>query len=165
MDRGSLVHDVLNSADFSPDRTCRLSLRRVWDKPKGILLFIGLNPSTANATEDDPTIRRLLGFSRSWGLGGLVACNLYTRITPYPDELPVKAPLQDDDVLLEQAAGASLILAAWGAFRRARDRGKYVARMLTEAGHSLHCLGTNADGSPKHPLYIPSSRKPIPYGG
>ena len=75
-----------NGAVLDSERNHRFLLWRFWDeRPR--MLFIGLNPSTANELSDDPTVRRLCGFAQVWGYGGLYACNLFSQVTPYPKEL------------------------------------------------------------------------------
>lgn len=171
---------------FSDDRRFRYTLWREFQteflfdggnkmKP-GFVMFIGLNPSTANETEDDPTIRRCIRFSKKWGYGAYCMTNLFAFCTAYPKVLtqfghPIGEPgfykteygdfgNRNDYWLHLIGKEAGLIIAAWGAFPQAIGRANYVQAML--AG-KLFCLGKNADGSPKHPLYLRADSKPIPY--
>ena len=75
------------SAVFSPDRKYRYTLTREWNNVKPFILFIGLNPSTADETKDDPTIRREIGFSHLWGFGGMIKCNIFGFRTTDPKHL------------------------------------------------------------------------------
>ncbi|WP_425318523.1 DUF1643 domain-containing protein [Pseudomonas nitroreducens] len=119
-------------------------------------LFIMLNPSTADATLDDPTIRRCRGFAQAWGCSGLAVANLYAyRATNPRDLLQCTDPVgPENDAQLAALAGEYRdIVCAWGKHAKA-DRVSVVAAILQQAGARLWCLGINKDGSPKHPLYI-----------
>jgi len=76
-------------ATFSPCRKYRYSLFRIWDEDKSLVLFIGLNPSTADEKEDDPTIRRCINFAKQWGwgYGGLIMGNLFSFRATQPSDL------------------------------------------------------------------------------
>ena len=76
-----------NGAMFSPCRSYRYSLWRTWDSQKPIVVFIGLNPSTADETVNDPTMRRCIGFARLWGYGGMVVVNLFAYCATKPTVL------------------------------------------------------------------------------
>lgn len=83
------------SAILSDDRKYRYSLSRVWDESKNKVMFIGLNPSTADETEDDPTIRRCINFAKSWGYVGLEMTNLFAfRATAPKDMKNTKEPIE-----------------------------------------------------------------------
>jgi len=75
---------VKGSASISRDGRYRYALRRVWDPRNPSVLFIGLNPSTADHQQDDPTIRRCIRFARDWGFGELIAANLFAFRTKSP---------------------------------------------------------------------------------
>ncbi len=83
----SLIEGDRNGAVLSADGVYRYRLWRTWDASKPTLAFLMLNPSTADATEDDPTIRRCLGFAKEWGYGSLVVVNLFALRSPNPDAL------------------------------------------------------------------------------
>jgi len=80
-------HAMISDAKLSVCRKYRYALWRIWDKSKPIVLFISLNPSTADEKEDDPTIRRCIGFAKSWGYGGLCMANLFAYRTKSPSEM------------------------------------------------------------------------------
>jgi len=148
-------------AIFSSDRIFRYALLRMWDKTKPGIIFIGVNPSTANETEDDPTIRRVIRFAKDWGYGEVMMMNLYALISSDPSILASHVnPVGMNDFYLEYMGktGAD-VLFAYGSFKEAKDRAKLVGEIFKNP----LCLGTNKDGSPKHPLYIKASTKPIPY--
>ncbi|PWU30679.1 hypothetical protein DK254_00030 [Pseudomonas sp. RW407] len=119
-------------------------------------LFVMLNPSTADATLDDPTIRRCIGFATAWDCAGLAVANLYAYRATDPRELwrcadPVGP--ENDRHLAALAAEYGDIVCAWGSHARP-ERVAAVVNLLQAAGARLWCLGANQDGSPKHPLYI-----------
>ncbi|WP_331708772.1 DUF1643 domain-containing protein [Pandoraea sputorum] len=123
---------------------------------RGTALFIMLNPSTADATVDDPTIRRCRGFARSWDCNGIVVANLYALRATDPAELwrhpePV-GPLNDFH-LQRLALEHETVVCAWGANAR-RERVAQVRALFTRPHHRLMCLGVTKDGSPRHPLYV-----------
>lgn len=140
---------------FSPCRQYRYTLWREWDMTNTrYLMVIGLNPSTADETHDDPTIRKCITFAKLLGCGALCMTNLFAFRATDPRVMKAAAdPVGADNNrhLRDMAAGASLILAAWG------NHGSYLGRaetVMTAFPH-LQCLGKNKDGSPKHPLYLP----------
>ena len=150
-------------ATFSACRAYRYSLWRVWDEDGPTLCVIGLNPSTANETADDPTIRRCIGFARAWGYGRLVMTNLFAcRSTDPKGLLAVADPVgpENDDVL-ELAAGYGGVLAAWGAHPIAKARAAEVLRLL--GWREIECLGLTKGGAPRHPLYVPAATTPVVY--
>lgn len=126
-------------------------------------LFIMLNPSTADATLDDPTIRRCRGFAQAWGCSGLAVANLYAYRATNPRELLLCAdPVgpENDTRLAALAREYSDIVCAWGKNAKP-DRVDAVAAILQSSGVRLWCLGTNKDGSPKHPLYVKQDQQLI----
>lgn len=153
----------MNLATISPDGRYRYWLRRVLDGGAGEpgLLFIMLNPSTADATTDDPTIRRCVGFTRREGFNTLEVVNLYAwRATDpralwnLPDGLDPVGPANDGHIL-DAATRAMRVVAAWGRTPpRAWPRAAVVTGKLEREGIKLHCLGRTADGSPRHPLML-----------
>lgn len=147
-------------AFFSPCRTWRYSLTRSWGEWQNPLVCIGLNPSTADETQDDPTIRRVIGFARSWGHDGLVMLNLfgYRSTDPAPlrrmDRGVAVGPENDAYIALE--AEGRRVLCAWGVHGEVHGRAHEVYRTLKRAGVDLVCLGLTKAGSPRHPLYVPA---------
>lgn len=158
---------VQGRATFSPCRRWRYSLTRDFATPfgDGTVTVIGLNPSTADENQDDPTIRRCLRFARDWGYSTLKMVNLYAWRSTDPKALwladdPVGP--ENDHGLSLAFGGSDLIVAAWGANARA-DR---IAQFFdTFGGWRFHALGVNKDGSPKHPLYLPARTIPAIYWG
>lgn len=152
-----------SGAVFSHDRRHRYLLWRTWDARLSLLNVIGLNPSTADETQDDPTIRRCIRFARDWGHGGLVMTNIFGfRSTDPAGLLAVPDPIGEgnDSAIRWAAAQSGKVLAAWGCHGSLLGRGAAVVRLL--AGVPVLCLARNRDGSPKHPLYVRADAQPIP---
>jgi hypothetical protein len=148
---------------FSPCRAYRYQLWREWIGGEGYVMFIGLNPSTADETQDDPTIRRCIGFAKAWGYAGLVMTNLFAYRSTDPMIMKAAAdPVgpENDAHLLALAEGADVIVAAWGVNGTHRGRDAVMRKMLP----ALHCLTLTADGHPGHPLYLPKTLTPIQMG-
>ena len=149
---------MIKSAILSDARLYRYELRRVWDESLPLVMFIGLNPSTADEAEDDPTIRRCISFAKSWGFGGLVMSNLWAWRATNPKDLLLKTydPVgpDTDHHLIEAGRECALIIAAWGngPVIKALDpeRPVHVARLFD----NICVLKVNGDLQPGHPLYI-----------
>ena len=145
----------------------RYHLWRTWCESGTRLLAIGLNPSTADATTDDPTLRRLVGFARDWGHGGLDLCNLFALRATDPRELrTTDDPVGDynDASIVTAAAGAERILLCWGAFEPKLGRDTEVVELLrARLGRDLVCLGRTKAGHPRHPLYVRHATRPTPW--
>lgn len=144
-------------AVFSEDRSYRYLLTREWAHDKPLVMFIGLNPSTADEVALDPTLRRCVGFAQSWGCGGFHMTNLFAVRSKDPDVMkaaddPVGP--DNDEWLLRAANMSSLIVCAWGVHGSHRDRDREVYCMLKKRAHQLWTLGLTKDGHPKHPLYL-----------
>ncbi len=143
----------------------RYLLWRTWNSALPNVLWVLLNPSTADAHVADPTLRRCMAFSRGWGYGGLEIANLFAYRTAYPHEL--RAALdpvgrENDRFLSAAVMRAPLIVAAWGAHGTHRARDRFVLALL--ARHATpQCLGTTKNGSPRHPLYVAGATLLQPY--
>jgi hypothetical protein len=150
-------------ARLSACRRYRFALWRRWAEGPQVL-FVMLNPSTADETRDDPTIRRCLGFARSWGFGALAVGNLFAFRTPSPAALRLALePVgeNNDDWLLLLRAESELAVAAWG------DQGRFLGRgaAIRTSLPMLHVLGTTRLGEPRHPLYLPARTEPVRWVG
>jgi hypothetical protein len=151
--------DAGSGAYFSECRRYRYVLWRVWDKAKPLMLWIGLNPSTADETKDDPTIRRCIAFARSLGSGGIIMANLFALRSTDPKVLrghldPIGP---DNDLALKTAYhGCQPSVAAWGVHGAYGNRDLHVCDMLTKENTErfLSCLGCTKHGHPRHPLYV-----------
>lgn len=140
---------------LSPDRRYRYVLERRWGSGP-FAMFIGLNPSTADEAQDDQTVRKVCGFARRWGYGGILLGNLYAFRARQPRDL-AKAddPVgPDNDVWLTTMSLRSMIvIACWGADPMAVS--SRVLEVTQAVGGQVLCLGTTAAGHPRHPLYLP----------
>lgn len=165
---------------FSPCRKYRYSLKIVWDATRKPQMFIGLNPSTADEENDDPTIRRCIDFAQRWGAGGLLMANACAYRATDP-----KAMLRFDGdqvgpentvIYLRMLAVESYgrPIAAWGKYASKCGWNSGSADELCDAEWNRHqelkrlmgpldCLRLNGDGSPAHPLYLPANLTPIPF--
>ena len=157
-----------NGADFSEDRLHRNYLWRIWDLEKPLCMFIGLNPSTADGISDDPTIRRVKRFSSDWGFGGVYMLNLFSFITAYPEELfKCQDPIRDSDAYLKEMADkCDRIVCAWGNFK-VNGRDAEVKKILHHISDEkqIMALQINANGTPKHPLYVKADIQPVKFIG
>ena len=160
-----LFADIERSAYISPCERYRHALGRHWDRDKGFVLFIGINPSTADATKDDPTIRRCMGFAHSWGYGGIEMCNLYDWVRRSPltcaNKLAIAVSDKNDPVLRCRVDQAALVVAAWGKQPWAQPRIDTVFQTIFNDEKRWHCLRLAKDDFPWHPLYIPAATQPI----
>lgn len=142
------------AAYFDEDRIYRYALSRVWDARKPMMLFVGLNPSTADENTLDPTLRKCIKFATREGCGGLWVGNLFAfRATKPKNMLAAADPVgpDNDSWLQDMSCWCSLILVGWGAHGVHMDRDKEVRRLLQ--GHGLASLAVNKNGTPMHPLY------------
>ena len=149
-----------SGAVLDTDRRHRFILWRFWDdEPR--MLFIGLNPSTANELTDDPTVRRLCGFARGWGYGGLYVCNLFSFITPHPKELLIETRHHAANTPAIQMILNLVVLTVcgWGDGIKPVEQGYSRARTVYELTESPMCFGITTSGNPKHPLYLPGNSK------
>lgn len=153
---------VNKNATFSDCRKYRYALSRTWNGKKKTILFIGLNPSTANEKIDDPTIRRCINYAQNWGYGSLLMVNLFAYRATMPSELKnVKNPIGNDNDLhiIELSKKADIAVAAWGNEGTLLNRDKEVKKILP----NLMCLKINKSGQPAHPLYQKKDLKLIKY--
>jgi len=143
-------------AIIDPTGCYRYLLWREWEPNACRITFIMLNPSRADATVDDPTIRRCLGFAQYWGYGSLAVVNLFAYRTFNPTVLKeVSDPIgpENDQYLQETIQQGHLTVIAWGNRGNLNHRSQEVMKWLTELD-SLYCLGVTHRGFPRHPLYL-----------
>lgn len=154
---------MISDAELSPCRKYRYSLRRLWDIKRAGVAFVMLNPSTADETTDDPTIRRIVDFAKRWGFGSAYVFNLYAyRAT---DPMALK-PLSYEQrfgpgntwALHRALNDFPVTVAAWGS-----NRMDPVPLTLKSHDRPLMCLGMTKAGEPKHPLYLPKDTQLIRY--
>jgi hypothetical protein len=128
-------------------------------------MFIGLNPSTADEVQNDPTVARCIDYSMRWGFGALCMMNIFSFRATLPTVMKAQHnPVGKDNNrwLVEIAKDASVIVAAWGTHGSHLDRHQEVIALL---GDKLHCLKETKEGFPSHPLYLKKSLSPVPYIG
>jgi hypothetical protein len=151
---------------MTTNATYRYRLERRWSGGAGHCGFIMLNPSTADAGSDDPTIRRCIGFAKGWGYSGLIVGNLFAlRATERAALLTARDPVggkANREALVELIDEARLILCAWGHFSAVGDRGREAIALVRERGRVPYCLGLTKHGDPRHPLYLRSTSQPVP---
>ena len=150
-----------SGAVFSDCRKYRYALWRIWDENKPLVMIIGLNPSTADETSNDPTITRCKNFARSWGYGGVFVTNLFGFRATYPNQLrSYHEPVgKENDLWVHEIAKEAVIkVAAWG------NHGKFLNRSveILSSLDQLHCIKMNKSGEPAHPLYLKAELKPFP---
>lgn len=153
-------------AEFSDCGKYRFSLWRIWDETKPFIMFIGLNPSTANADTDDHTITTVRRFAKDWGYGGVFMLNCFPFISTDPKRLEGLF-LNDiymrvnEDRLKWAGAKCSEIVFAWGSFKVVREQG--IDARMWWMFPTAKALKINADGSPHHPLRLPSRTQLVKY--
>lgn len=165
-----LKGDINSGATFSECGLYRYNLWRRWSPglksiDTDMVAFLGLNPSTADETEDDPTIRRCIGFAKSWGCSGMVMLNIFAfRAT---DPAVMKAAVSpvgpnNDWFITEAANQCAGLVCCWGAHGKYQWRGAYVQMMLhrTLTKPAWH-LGLTKDGMPRHPLYLAANTERV----
>ena len=147
-----MKNNILRNARFSNDKKHRYRLSRHWDLNKPEILYIMLNPSIGNESIDDPTIKRLLSFTRKFDYGGFFVGNLYTYITPNPKTLDTSIGLTNKNlnILSNLVSKVDKVVYAWGnSIEEPNEFKKFISGPM--------CFGKNLNGTPSHPLYLPSS--------
>lgn len=156
------------TAEISPCGRYRYVLRRRWtDYPSHnkTAVFVMLNPSTADASKDDPTIRKCVGFAKRWGLDGIAVVNLFAWRSPNPGDLlladePI-GPENDKWISEVTSDPHASVFAAWGShgeIHRARVRA--VCALIPAA---MRCLALSMSGQPRHPLMLSYKAVPQPW--
>jgi hypothetical protein len=167
-----------DTADISSDGIYRYTLTRDLHTEcdlfesrarAGAVAFCMLNPSTADAERDDPTIRRCIGFGRAWGFGQLLIVNCYAYRATDPTDLRRAAKIgvdivgpENDSAIGRAAAQAQVVIAAWGNHADL-ERARRVATLI--GASKLRCLGISKTGAPWHPLYLRGDLEPMLWRG
>jgi len=156
------------TAVFSPCRKWRYHLKQVWDDTKPNLLWMMLNPSTADETQNDPTVERCEQRARQWGYGGVEVYNIFAYRATDPSDMKAQAePIgPDNDKWAAEFAKQSqhtLAILGWGEHGKHRDRGAEVLKIIQSHQGQVQVLKVNKSGHPKHPLYIGYKQKPQPF--
>jgi hypothetical protein len=158
MPQNPMLNEGMGSkgAVFSDCRKYRYSLWRFWDKSKPLIMFIGLNPSTANEDKDDATIRRVISMAKQWGYGGVYMMNCFPFISTDPIYLKDCGNIKENDCFLQTIGElCECVVFAWGSFDIVVEKSRDIA--LTQMFPNAKALIKNKDGSPRHPLYVPST--------
>jgi hypothetical protein len=165
--RRSLPADVEGYALFGGIRSeYRYVLGRMWNRLLPATMFIMMNPSIADTDADDPTAARCQTFARGWGSGCLYVVNTFAyRTTDKRQLMAVPDPVgpENDRHILAMAKRSKMIVVAYGRPHNSlRQRGLDVCSMLKRHGYQLYALKLNADGTPRHPLYLSADSEPFP---
>ena len=161
--------DLAADAHISCCGTWRYLLSRVWVAGSHNLLpWIMLNPSSADHRQDDPTIRRVCGFSRAAGFAGAVVMNLFALRAPEPNMLrQAEDPVGPDNAAMIRHGLAlcrtSQVVCAWGTRGGYQGQAERITSTLRSADRQLVCLGLTQGGHPRHPLYIAAQTAFTPY--
>lgn len=157
-------------ADFSGCFSWRWRLWREWDPARPAVAFLMLNPSVANAWSLDPTVRRCVGFARAWGYGRLEVVNAFAWVDGDPQGLlrasdPVGP--ENDEAIRAAVWRSEVTVVAWSGwvngYVNGRRRDAELDRLLAPYRDRLRVLGYTADGTPRHPLYMPKDTRPAQY--
>ena len=166
------VGGVFRIAEFSDCMLYRNSLRIIWDLTRNPKMFVGLNPSTADQDQDDPTVRRCIDYAKRWGCGGLVMANACSYRATDPKVMlsftgyPIGPENTIEYLKLLAAFCAGRPIAAWGKnlLKVHGGKGQRVNRHdLLIRAIEFDCLRVNKDGTPAHPLYLPATLMPAPF--
>lgn len=146
-----------------PNREYRYTLWRTWDQTRPFVQFICLNPSTADETKDDPTLRRCIGYAKDWGYGAVCMTNLFAFRATKPAAMKQAAdpvgPL-NDQILTDIGRSAGIIVCGWGPNGTHKGRDREVVELMR--GLNPHALVLTKDAHPGHPLMLEKSLKPFP---
>jgi len=175
-------------AKFSPCGNFRYVLWRTWNDKKKKVSFIGLNPSTATADINDPTVTRCINYAKAWGYGGMFMLNLFAFRATQPANMKSGRRFDHAEVITDDPVGeendlaimvyheaAKITVACWGTHGSYLGRDEHVLELPSlrrfggkQSGNKLrdelHCMRVTKGGHPSHPLYLPKSLKPVPYG-
>lgn len=153
-------------AIFDKTGRYRYSLWREWDERLPRIAFVMLNPSTADAVSNDPTIHRCICFAQSWGYGSLEVVNLFAYRATEPRSLKLaKRPVgkENDRYLLEAVQRCDRTVLAWGNWGTLQERDRLVLELLRDRFHHLYCLGMTQANQPRHPLYLKATTELIAF--
>jgi len=153
-------------AILSPCGTYRYLLQRSWNVRLESVCFIMLNPSTADAELDDPTIRKCIGFAQRLGFGQLEVVNLFATRCTDPDLIsdnPDPYGPENTRIVTDSVSTCNKVICAWGAHRMARTAGIGMRALLSSLGKAPKALRLTNHGHPGHPLFIPYTARPVEF--
>lgn len=173
---------TVGAANVSACGRYRYTLTRDWSSDatgsgKGRVLFVMLNPSTADAAQDDPTIRKCVGFAQRWGYTSVEVVNLFAWRATKPADLVARMMsydvegVENDGHIYDALKRAWLVVAAWGEaggtmrHGNAKPRWVRVLNLIQQSNRRLVALKLSKDGHPWHPLYVPYDVTPVPFEG
>ena len=157
------------TAHLSKCRKYRYTLHRTWDNSKEKIVFIGVNPSTADETIDDATLTKCMNYAKAWGYGGLVMLNLFAYRATDPTVMKsARDPIggSENDSFIKKYTDPkkiSKVICAWGEHGKHLDRANLVIKSHIHSDAKLYALKINKSGAPHHPLYLSNKVKPTIY--
>jgi hypothetical protein len=154
-------------AVFSACEQYRYQLSEIWNPAGPLVLWVLMNPSVACSAHSDPTLRKTGEFSRAWGYGGQLVCNVHAyRATDKGRLLEVSDPVgpDNDRHILDMATQAKTVVLAYGQPPKALRKRAFQLESLLAQHTGLCHLRLAKDGTPMHPLYLPATLHPVPHG-
>lgn len=162
-----MVKIVRKNASIDNTQKYRYWLLREWDVTLPKMVFVMLNPSTADANIDDPTIKRCISFAKDSGYGSIQVVNLFAFRATDPKEIKNKEidPIgeKNNTYILRTCKDADLVIAAWGENGKFKSRNAFVESLICKEGIDLYCLGLTKEGYPRHPLFVRGDVQPTLY--
>ncbi len=158
IEKKNVQEGVLSAAKYSDDEKHRYTLTRVWDSNLPKVSFIGLNPSTATELKNDPTVTRMINFSKKWGFGSATVLNLFAFRATFPEDLKKSLePIgkENDFWIKKEISESDKVIAAWGNHGKFLNRSEEVLKYLKHFGH----FGMTKQNEPRHVLYLSSEAK------
>lgn len=155
-----------NGATFDRTGKYRYRLWRTWNDRLPNAAIVMLNPSAANQSVDDPTIRSCIRIAGALSFGGIEVVNLFAYCTAHPRQLRnVRAPIgkENDRYITEACASSASVIVAWGNYGDWLNRDEEVIALLNEYSWLPFCFGTTNRGEPRHPLYLSSTTGLMPF--
>ena len=159
-----------SDAIFSDCKKYRYALFRIWDKERGKIAFIGLNPSTADEIKNDSTVSTCIRHAKSWGFGGMIMLNIFAYRATDPKKMKsADNPIgTKNDQAIKKYTGlreVSKVICAWGNDGAYLNRGREVCEAIIERRVVTYAFKVNQSGEPHHPLYLPKDIVPVIYKG
>ncbi len=152
------------SASYDATRKYRYTLHRRWSPGPRRVCFCMLNPSTADARKNDPTVRRCIGYAMDWGFDALEVVNIFALRSTDPAALardPDPVGPRNTNAIVRAALRSEFTVAAWGVHGALGARGVFILGKLCPKA-DVRSLGITREGHPKHPLYLPRTAQPEP---